>query len=323
MARQPVKPALVHLVTGFLGSGKTTFLRNALEGKLFDGKVAVLVNELGEVGIDGGLIKRRGLNTLELTNGCICCEIRGDFVQETEALLRKYKPKRLLIESTGIAEPGRILQAFYEIPPLKERTAVEPVICTVDARAFFGLMKEFAYNYVCQIKTADVVLLNKCDLVKPRELPAIEKAIREINPRVFIYRTEYCRGRFERLLRPIDLDVAARKREIADQAARPHADPFVSFVIQSDRRESLNRERLVGFLKALPHGVFRVKGYVNMEGKTWLLQYSTGVWDLEEQARRRNNVLVFIGVDIDRSAILKKYKKLVEVLSHVTRRRGP
>lgn len=306
------KPALVHLVTGFLGSGKTTFLRNALEGKLFDGKVAVLVNELGEVGIDGGLIKRRGLNTLELTNGCICCEIREDFVQETEALLRKYKPKRLLIESTGIAEPGRILQAFYEIPPLRDRTSVEPVLCTVDARAFFGLMKEFEYNYVCQIKTADVVLLNKCDLVKKTEIPKIEKAIRGINPRVFIYRTTHCRGSFERLLHPIDLDLAARKKEIDDQMARTHDDPFVSFVIQTGRRDA-DKNRLKTFLKGLPKGVFRLKGYVNIEGKTYLLQYSTGIWDMEPQDRRRDTVLVFIGVNIDRKRILEKFNKILEV----------
>lgn len=312
MSKPTRKPALVHLVTGFLGSGKTTFLRNALEGKLFDGKVAVLVNELGEVGIDGGLIKRRGLNTLELTNGCICCEIRGDFVQETESLLRKYKPKRLLIESTGIAEPGRILQAFYEIEPLKIRTSVEPVICTVDARAFFGLMKEFEYNYVCQIKTADVVLLNKCDLVKKSEIPAIEKAIRAINRRVFIYRTEFCRGRFERLLHPIDLDLAARQEAIDEQMARPHDDPFVSFVITSGRRD-LRADRLKTFLKKLPRGVFRLKGYVNLDGKTHLLQYSTGIWDLEPQDRRRDTVLVFIGVDIDRKKILKKFNTLLEV----------
>ena len=310
--RKPVKPALVHLVTGFLGSGKTTFLRNALEGKLFDGKIAVLVNELGEVGIDGGLIKRRGLNTLELTNGCICCEIRSDFVQETEALLRKYKPKRLLIESTGIAEPGRILQAFYEIPPLQKRTTVEPVICTVDARAFFGLIKEFEYNYVCQIKTADVVLLNKCDLVKKSAAARVEKAVRKINPRVFVYRTTFCRGRFERLLHPIDLDMAARKIAIDEQMARTHDDPFVSFVIQTGRR-NLNRERLTAFLKNLPKGVFRLKGYVNIDGKTNLLQYSTGIWDLEPQPRIRDNVLVFIGVDIDRKRILKDFNTILEV----------
>lgn len=311
MARPKV--ALVHLVTGFLGSGKTTFLRNALEGKLFDGKVAVIVNELGEVGIDGGLIKRRGVNTLELTNGCICCEIRGDFVQDTEGLLRKYKPKRLLIESTGIAEPGRILQAFYEIPPLRDRTSVEPVICTVDARAFFGMMKEFEYNYVCQIKTADVVLLNKCDLVKKPEIPRIEKAIRKINPRVFIYKTTYCRGKFERLLRPIDLDLAARKIAIDEQMARTHDDPFVSFVIKAGRR-NLNKDRLAAFLKGLPKGVFRLKGYVTIEGKSHLLQYSTGIWDLELQSRRRDGVMVFIGVDIDRKRILKEFNKLLEVL---------
>lgn len=310
MAR--TNPVLVHLVTGFLGSGKTTFLRNALEGKLFDGKVAVLVNELGEVGIDGGLIKRRGLNTLELTNGCICCEIRGDFVQETEGLLRKYRPKRLLIESTGIAEPGRILQAFYEIPPLRDRTSVEPVICTVDARAFFGLMKEFEYNYVCQIKTADVVLLNKCDLVKKAELPRIEKAVREINPRVFIYKTTYCRGKFERLLKPIDLDLAARHSAIDEQMARTHNDAFVTMLIRCGR-DNVNADGLKSFLKRLPKGVFRLKGYVNIEGGTHLLQYSTGIWDLEKQARRRDGVLVLIGVDIDRKRIQKDFNKILEV----------
>ena len=312
MGKTRTRPALVHLVTGFLGSGKTTFLRNALEGKLFDGKIAVLVNELGEVGIDGGLIKRRGLNTLELTNGCICCEIRGDFVQETEELLRKYKPKRLIIESTGIAEPGRILQAFYEIPPLKVRTTVEPVICTVDAHAFFGLMKELEYNYVCQIKTADVVLLNKCDLVKKSDIPKIERAIRGINPRVFIYRTKYCKGDFERLLRPINLDGAARQSAIREQMARPHDDPFVSFVIKAER-QNLNADRLKAFVKHLPKGVFRMKGYVNIDNRTLLLQYSTGIWDMEPQDKRHDNVLVLIGIKIDRKRILKAFKNVLEV----------
>lgn len=271
----------------------------------------MLVNELGEVGIDAGLIKRRGLNTLELSNGCICCEIREDFVTETESLLRKYKPDRLLIESTGIAEPGRILQAFYEIPPLRERTTVEPVICTVDARAFFGLVKEFEYNYVCQIKTADVVLLNKCDLVTQSHAAKVEKEIRKINSRVFIYRTSFCKGKFERLLKPIDIDLVARQAAIDEQMSREHDDPFVSFVIKAGR-EDADKERLRVFLKDLPRGVFRLKGYINMEKRTHLLQYSTGVWDLEPQARRRDTVLVFIGVDIDRKTILTRFKKILD-----------
>src|SRR5689334_13504105 len=122
------KKMLVTIVTGFLGSGKTTLVQKLLSGQLGNEKVAVLVNELGEIGIDGTLIKQKHLNVLELPNGCICCQIQGDFKLAIDDIMEQYNPDRLFIEPTGIAEPGRILDFFWSVEDLIKRAQIEPVI---------------------------------------------------------------------------------------------------------------------------------------------------------------------------------------------------
>ena len=307
------KKTLVNLITGFLGAGKTTLMRNVLERQTGGEKVAVLVNELGEVGIDGAILKRPGLNLIELTNGCICCEIQGDMRNSVEDLVRTYKPDRLLIEATGVAEPSKILDLFNTNKTLLALTELEPVICVVGADAFFQLMRFLAFNYACQITVSDLLLLNKTDLADEKTLRGIEKQIHEMNPRTFIVRTQRCEVDLAFLLKGEGLRDASRPSKSARGdprllASHNHLKDFVSFTYDSNGAV-FDRPKLEAYLKKLPNGLFRLKGFLHFKTGCHLLNYTTGHFEIEKHAKVDSAHLVFIGRGLDKKKLLSDLQK--------------
>ena len=162
----------VTIITGFLGSGKTTLLNHILASQ-HGLKIAVIVNEIGEIGIDGELIVSAGDGMMELSNGCICCSINNDLVDTIFQVLERREPvDYVIVETTGLADPLPIILTFLR-SEFRNRVRVDSVITVADAENFsldhFDSLA--AYN---QLRYADVVLLNKCDLVKDHVVGAIE-----------------------------------------------------------------------------------------------------------------------------------------------------
>ena len=179
----------VTVLTGYLGAGKTTLLNRILSephGKKF----AVIVNEFGEIGIDNELVVNADEEVFEMNNGCICCTVRGDLVRIIDGLMRrKGKFDAIIVETTGLADPAPVAQTFFMDEQVGAKTKLDAVVTVADAKWLKDRLKD-APEAKNQIAFADVILLNKTDLVTPAELSEIEARIRAINPYARLHRTE-------------------------------------------------------------------------------------------------------------------------------------
>ncbi len=179
----------VTVLTGYLGAGKTTLLNRILTGS-HGKRYAVIVNEFGEIGIDNDLIVESDEEIYEMNNGCVCCTVRGDLIGVIERLLRQ--PGRfdaIVVETTGLADPAPVAQTFFMDDAAKASTCLDAIVTVVDARHFPMQLRERP-EAEDQVAFADVVLVNKSDLVTPQELEAVEAAVRAINPHARLHRAE-------------------------------------------------------------------------------------------------------------------------------------
>ena len=181
----------VTVLTGYLGAGKTTLLNRILtepHGK----KYAVIVNEFGEIGIDNDLIVGADEEIFEMNNGCICCTVRGDLIRIIEGLMkRRGKFDAIIIETTGLADPAPVAQTFFVDADVQAAARLDAVVTVADAKWLAARLKD-APEAKNQIAFADVIVLNKIDLVTPAELAEVEARIRGINPYARLHKTTRC-----------------------------------------------------------------------------------------------------------------------------------
>ena len=181
----------VTVLTGYLGAGKTTLLNRILtepHGK----KYAVIVNEFGEVGIDNDLIVGADEEIFEMNNGCICCTVRGDLIRIIEGLMkRKGKFDAIIVETTGLADPAPVAQTFFVDADVQAAARLDAVVTVADAKWLAARLKD-APEAKNQIAFADVIVLNKTDLVSQAELFEVEARIRAINPYAKLHKTIRC-----------------------------------------------------------------------------------------------------------------------------------
>jgi G3E family GTPase len=299
----------VTVLTGFLGAGKTTLLNHILANKQ-GWKVAVVENEFGEIGVDNELVLATEEDLIVMNNGCVCCKIRGDLVRTLNDLLRRPGSfDAVLIETTGVADPGPVVQSFFIDEDLKAKLRLDAVVTLVDAHHVWRHL-DSSREVREQIAFADVVLLNKTDLSTPPELDRLEERVRSINAFAKIHRTRNAEIDLAHVLdvRAFDL---SRKPEVAPDAEHRHLD-----ITSVSLREpgALDGKKLNawlgGLLKTRGQDLFRMKGIVEVAGEPRRVVFQ-GVhmmfdgrpdrpWEPGED---RASILVFIGRNLSRDEL--------------------
>jgi len=247
----------VSIVTGALGSGKTTLLNRILT-EHHGLRIGVIVNEFGDVGIDGDLIEASNEDIIELPNGCVCCTVRGDLVEAVRSTLTRHV-EYILIETSGMAEPGPVANTFLssDLPEVRNQTKLDGIITIVDAEHLLATLAE-SETASEQIAAADVVLLNKTDVVDEERLLTVERKIHEISPRAFIFRTV-------RAVAPLDILLATGKfdidRWLADGKDRAEHHTHAGFTAEAVTQDApLRLDAMTNLLRSIPVDIFRAKG---------------------------------------------------------------
>ena len=197
----------VTVLTGYLGAGKTTLL-NRILSEQHGRKFAVIVNEFGEIGIDNDLVVGADEEVFEMNNGCICCTVRGDLIRILEGLMkRRGKFDAIIVETTGLADPAPVAQTFFVDQDVQDRAWLDAVVTVADAKWLSERLKD-APEAKNQIAFADVIILNKMDLVSEGEMREVEARIRAINPYAKLHRTSRCQVSLDAVLgqNAFDLD---------------------------------------------------------------------------------------------------------------------
>jgi len=266
MRRSSIAP--VYVIAGFLGSGKTTLLKRALAHQLDQGiKPAVLMNEFGEVDVDGSLLHDHpGSNDIELEallSGCICCDLSGEFSEKVGHLVGKSKGAPLFIETTGLADTGQVVRGVEKAlaAPQKgsARGKLASVIVMVDAPRFLKLGAYWAAAEE-HLNHADIVVLNKLDQVDKRQADVIERRIKAVNPRVTLVRAVHADVQIERLLKGARGAHASVMTETLKNSAAGYQSG--SFKIL----KPFDPVRLEAWLKRFQRSVIRMKGFVKVHG---------------------------------------------------------
>ncbi|MBI4163295.1 MAG: GTP-binding protein [Candidatus Aenigmarchaeota archaeon] len=274
----------IAIISGYLGAGKTTLLKRIIQN--LDRKFAILMNEFGEVSIDTQIIKGKNVDIQELSGGCVCCSLTGEFEFAIKEIIKKYSPEIIIVETTGVAEPDAIV---FDVEENLKEVKLDTVIIVVDADSFvrfpsIGRVGE------AQIEVADVVLLNKTDLVNQKQVKEVEDKIRSINQKAHIFKTQNCDIDIDLLF---SLEIEHRTKKVHKKTEHTKMETFTL-----DSKKKFTKESLEEFLKNIPKEVYRLKGFVNLEGKSVLVNYVAGMWDLEE--KQGDKKLVFIGDGINK-----------------------
>ncbi|CAN5786689.1 GTP-binding protein [soil metagenome] len=308
----------VTVLTGYLGSGKTTLLNRILtheHGK----KVAVIVNEFGEVGIDNQLVIDADEEIFEMNNGCICCTVRGDLIRIISNLMkRRDKFDHLVIETTGLADPAPVIQTFFVDEDMKDQINLDAVVTMVDAKHIHQHWD--AEEAQEQIAFADVILLNKTDLVSEADLAALEERILGMNAMAKVSRTQDAAVEMSAVLGVNAFDLT-RALEIdpdfLGEDAHEH-DETVGSVALVEPGE-IDGQKLNGWLSNLLQtqgpDIFRMKGILNIQGEDQRFVFQ-GVhmlfdgrpdrqWKPDET---RKNELVFIGRNLNATQLKEDFR---------------
>ncbi len=310
----------VTVLTGYLGAGKTTLL-NRILSENHGRKYAVVINEFGELGVDNDLVVDSDEEVFEMNNGCICCTVRGDLIRIVGGLMkRRGKFDGIIIETTGLANPAPVAQTFFVDEGVRARTRLDAIVTVVDAKNLPARLIDSA-EAEAQIAFADVIVLNKTDLVNEAELEAVEASIRKINRFARIHRTQRSAVAIADVLDQGGFDL---QRILADvqpgfltETDHEHDDDINSISFEVTR--PIDPEKFNAWISQLlqekGQDLLRTKGILHYEGDDRRFAFQAvhmiadgdfiGPWRDGEEKRSR---LVFIGRNLNRPQLRRGFE---------------
>jgi G3E family GTPase len=316
MSPQPTIPVTV--LTGYLGAGKTTLL-NRILSENHGRKYAVIVNEFGEIGIDNDLIVDADEEVFEMNNGCICCTVRGDLIRIIEGLMkRKGAFDAIVIETTGLADPAPVAQTFFVDDDVRARASLDAIVTVVDARHILQRLED-SHEAEEQVAFADVILLNKTDLVDAQELEQVRQRIRAINAQAKLHETQNCVVPLEEVLErgAFDLDrILEIEPNFLSEDDHEHDDAITSVSLRSEA--PIRPELFMPWLRQLTaqqgQDILRLKGVLAFAGEDqrYVVQGVHMLLDGDHQRgwkpeETRTSRMVFIGRNLDPTALQKGF----------------
>jgi G3E family GTPase len=330
LGNQSEYKADILLLAGFLGAGKTTLLKRILSWEADLSETVVLVNEFGDIGIDGALLKDSGSDVIELTSGCICCTLSADLHQSLTRLWKRFKPRRILVEASGVADPKSITTVLQD-PVIGQHMELKKIITVLEAD-IWGAREVFGQLFYNQLEMAHLILLNKIDLMAAEKIPQFLEEIHEVIPDCQVVPTIQCEIDPETLwtqaqpkisglkpiqfFQPASLDGKSDSPDShpAGQEHDGHPAKSVNFVMFSFRDSGIIDEaRFKKFIRNLPWELFRIKGAVRFADRLEMLNFVGGKSEWSPWEGDAETQLAFIGWKINEQKTLKDLKRcLVE-----------
>lgn len=291
--KEQVRDVHVQIICGFLGAGKTTLLKNILQ-KQSSGTV-VLVNEFGELGIDGTLISGgTNLDVVEMPSGCICCSLRANLVEAVREIMDRMKPERLIIEPSGIASPSSVILGLKGAD-FWNQIELAPVVGVIDMTFFIEMVREndFSNFFLDQIANSDIILLNKADLVPPEVIEDCQKAVSAMNPSAIVIPTVYCRTELP-------------ETDANGEVVHYHFSP--QFNAEAFKFPGLvDREKIESLLMSLGSKefgeIFRAKGIIRTVDGPETFDYVHGLINFGQLQDADENKFVFIGRNLNKTKL--------------------
>jgi G3E family GTPase len=309
----------VYLITGFLGSGKTTFLNRIIDRFPKDRKLTLLVNEFGEVGVDGTLVEGEDIDMMEISKGSIFCVcVKTDFIKGLYALNTTVKPDVLLIESTGVANPSDLLKDL-QLPIFENRFRFMEQFCVIDAAHFLDAYEVYA-SLEKQIASSSVFIINKIDTASEKTITKTKEVIRQFHPEPLFFDTNYSDIPLDRFFTfAIDNETKEDSNQLRQKTkalmSDEELDRFLDDLLDSPDLEITPPDLLVSvayqwtgtdleqvktMADALPAAVVRAKGFVEENGNMKIFNYVMGDWTIESpgvavERIKHKNVIVVIG----------------------------
>ncbi len=308
----------VTVITGYLGAGKTTLMNRILSDQ-HGKKYAVVVNEFGEEGIDNDLIVDADEEIFEMNNGCICCTVRGDLIRIIGTLLKRNDQfDGVIIETTGLADPAPIVQTFFVDEDLKDRIALDAVVTVADAK-HLATQLEGGHEAKEQIAFADVIILNKTDLVDDAGVQDALLRISGLNPFARVHKTTKSNVELNEVLNcgAFDLERVLRIEPdlLSGEDDHEHDDSIVSVSLKTERPVLAERfsEWIREFIMKRGTDVLRSKGILNLDGQNQRYVFQgvhmvmDSAWGAPWDDSRRESRLVFIGRDLNENALQQEF----------------